>query len=714
EPPPEPEPLDNLLRIDGEFCTEPSADLVFPVKVIYVIDQSTSLQCTDSQNIRFEALNSSIDQLRRQPNTSFGFIGFSSWSRLQNFTRNRDDIARFTDPAGGLGPATDYQGALATAIGMIERDMVEIGPALRARTRYQVNFVSDGVPTPRCNPGCEDTISACADGNDNDGDGQVDGADEDCTDITNNALHPDNTFPVCNTDREIPEGEYVDMDGICPEYNQPTQILQRVQELMSLAEIYSAGGVTLNTVLLFSPQDVVEGVCPGALQDFGFDRTQARSLLQAMSDEGNGTYRDVNLASGDGQFLSFDITTIKAEQTLYSLAAFNRHAASTPEGLLPDSDRDGIADEVEAAELTDRDLSDSDDDRYSDLFELRNRNQGFEPADGRIPAISCSDERDGDGDGLRDCEEQFLGTSLLQPDTDGDTIDDRTELIQGTDPLVADGLADLDFDGVLNLDEIKGGTNPVEPDEDRYRVSRILYDVVDRGLISFNESDDEEDAEERHCYDFNVSRIPLVITPLNRERGLNRVVLQVFEGPAQVSGVPGEVKLACFEAFYQGGTVKNPESGVIDVTQNALDTTRDTVQRELDQVVACPWFGDGDDSEGSPQEVDRTRGDLEEMVDACMPIKIQLGNRLFRRDELLALTQRLVRGDLTPRIPDQAWELFTPIQEFDPEVDCFRPWEFDRLSQFLVEAEAACAACAATDDVMTDTAQEGDNNGNGG
>ena len=34
----------------------------------------------------------------------------------------------------------------------------------------------------------------------------------------------------------------------------------------------------------------------------------------------------------------------------------------------------------------------------------------------------------------------------------------------GLNPLEADALTDLDFDGVLNAEEVRGGTNPLRPD----------------------------------------------------------------------------------------------------------------------------------------------------------------------------------------------------------------------------------------------------------
>ena len=109
--PPAPPPVsDNLVRVAGTVCTEPADISPFPVKLLFALDQSSSLQCTDSNQNRFSAVNQLIDDLYPLPNAFFGFVGFSSWSKKQQFTRNPDEIRPFTDPGQGLGPATDYRG----------------------------------------------------------------------------------------------------------------------------------------------------------------------------------------------------------------------------------------------------------------------------------------------------------------------------------------------------------------------------------------------------------------------------------------------------------------------------------------------------------------------------------------------------------------------------------------------------------------------------
>lgn len=666
-----PEEFDNLLQIEGTFCTEPSGQITFPVKVLYILDQSASLQCLDSESRRFEALNSSINQLRRQPNTQFAFIGFSSWVRQQGFTRSLDAIAPFLDPAGGLGPATDYQGALATAVRMLERDMLDSDPMERARTRYIINFVSDGVPEPRCTAGCD------------------------------SSRPPDSLYGVCNTTRNIPEGEYVELTP-CQPYNQPEQIVRRVEEVLALKDIYGAGSVTMNTILLFSPTEVVEAICPGAAEQFGYDRGEASRLLRIMAQTGGGVFRDVNLALANDDYLRVDVASIKAEYTLANLFAFNRNARRTRDGLLPDSDGDGLPDALEIELGTDPYARDTDGDGYSDFFEHRFRSEGFDPRNPRAPAIVCGDSRDRDGDGLAVCEEEYLGTNPLNPDSDGDGVPDGIEFILGTDPLVSDMAMDPDFDGLLNIDEIRAGTDPMAEDEATYRSERVLTTIHDRGLMEI-ENPRNNRIEERRCYDFDLRRVGMAVTTLPREPGLNRVMIHTHERLAELGGNTGISKAACFESIYNGPRMKNPESGRIDVSQDALDIVHDRYYAQLNALATCPFFGFDPPAEEGGEEGDEevrlpTRDELESAVTKCMPGRIRLDNQLFTRDQIFELFDRHIDSDARLRLPEQAHRLFVPLANLNTNRDCFRPWELERFQRFLDDLEEACGTCVVPDE----------------
>ncbi len=97
---------------------------------------------------------------------------------------------------------------------------------------------------------------------------------------------------------------------------------------------------------------------------------------------------------------------------------------------------------------------DYDGDGLDDRDELRN---GTNPA-----------KADTDGDGLSDSDELNRGTDPNNADTDGDGLSDGAEVALGTDPL----LADSDNDGLSDGDEVNvHGTDPLKADTDEDGIS---------------------------------------------------------------------------------------------------------------------------------------------------------------------------------------------------------------------------------------------------
>ena len=680
--PPDLPTLDALLKIEGRYCTEPREAIVFPVKVLFIVDQSASLQCTDPENRRFRAIDDIVNRLRSNPHVSFAVIGFSSWSRELGFTQDRGALDAALDPAGGLGPATDYQGSLATAQRLMESDMLATDPAQRARTRYVVIFVSDGVAEPRCLAGCEDDQNACGNGVDDDGDGQTDAGDSDCTNITDAALHPDSLYGVCNTRQVVPDDVYVDFAGLCPAYNQPNQILFRISELLQIADSYGVGQVTVHTVLLFSPQEVVEARCPGASASFGYNGGQARALLQAMAKEGGGTFRDANLASNDDTSFDFDFSALQSDQGLVDFFARNSNAVRDGDGrLVADSDRDGLSDDDEDVRGTDPTKRDSDGDRYGDLFEVRFAEAGFDPNDPGLPAAPCDDGADLDGDGLGACEEDFLGTRPRAADSDGDGMPDGIELALGSDPVVADSSRDLDFDEVDNGEELRSGTQPRVADAALYRTSRIRYGISDKGVIAVTR---DGQTAERRCYDFTVSDIPLAAPLRAEERGLNRIILTAFERPMLLAGTDARVNVACVEAIYQGPTEKEPASGLIDLSPEAWAATRKRIYDEVAALVRCDPDSPGADA--------YRRDDINRIIDACLPPRVTIDNTLYQLDAVKELVRVSLNSELKMRLPDEPSALFGPIESFDPATACYRPKALRQLEAILQLLRDECVA----------------------
>lgn len=155
--------------------------------------------------------------------------------------------------------------------------------------------------------------------------------------------------------------------------------------------------------------------------------------------------------------------------------------------LVADTDEDGVKDGIEKTDGTDPLKSDTDKDGISD---------GDEKADGTNPLKLDSDDdgindgeektnktnplnADSDEDGISDGDEAADGTNPLQADTDGDGVTDGQEKSDNTHPIDSCSLIlnsqtlapqaawttlDCDGDGVNNINEINAGTDPLVAD----------------------------------------------------------------------------------------------------------------------------------------------------------------------------------------------------------------------------------------------------------
>src|SRR5688572_2240168 len=161
--------VDNLLEIRGQVCTDPPAETDFPVKILFIIDGSGSMQFIDNPTYRALAVEETILRLRSNPAVSFAVIRFNESDVVltkPGVSIEADDpygadlSGAFTqDPVvlqqavQGLRVAdsvTDYQGALSTAYRILLQDMLAESEAQLARTKYVILWLSDGDPFPEC------------------------------------------------------------------------------------------------------------------------------------------------------------------------------------------------------------------------------------------------------------------------------------------------------------------------------------------------------------------------------------------------------------------------------------------------------------------------------------------------------------------------------------------------------------------------------------
>jgi len=580
--------LDNHLTLTGRVCTQPPDPSGFPVKVVFLVDQSGSMCISDppgSQGApglceqlvamgivppnlttpaRVRAIEALLTQFQDEitnqgANISVAIVPYAT--NVQNPYPSVGSAQGFGTPfglegylgalQGQLGKGTDYQGGVAYAYNIIAGDIAVTAannPQLLPRTRYVVVWLTDGTPYPRCS--AIDNLPQYADPD-----------------------HPyliwaDSVPDYCNTagaaGNDAITGFVVGTDR-----NQNYQIFSYVDQLMSLKSTYNIGDIRLHTVLLFNQAAVaacgticedIYGVYPNtAVADYpAAAHKVAEWLLQQIALLGNGVYQE--FLDGNIQSLglgALDYSSLASRNVLKSLIVQSLRSEPAVTLRKVDSDGDGLPDDADQPYLyAGSELSqfnpDSNQDGFSDRFEVLHQGQGFKPGSPnkdlrgcdptRTATLGCQYFTDSDGDGLTSWEEAYLGTHPNLIDSDGDGIPDGIEVRYGLDPLTSNTGMDSDSDGISDLDEIRGGTDPSTPDRSLYDSSAIQYTFV-----ATPQTDNSV------CYDYSVSGIELVTPPnsVGTTEGFNLFKVWFAEAPeSAVASDYGVWKVACAWAQY--------------------------------------------------------------------------------------------------------------------------------------------------------------------
>lgn len=593
--------VDDRLTISGRVCTERPDRNGFPVKVVFVVDQSGSMCISDppgaqessgfcqmaaaTVNVtgqlvpaRVRALERLLDGFSGQRNVQVALVPFETTVPQSlvvpptGFVRPDDAMLRNTvrGMQSRLGKGTDYQGALAYAYGRIADDInrtLRTAPNLLPRTRYVVVFLTDGVPYPKC--AANDNLTQYADD-----------------------LNPDLTWAdsfgagdFCNLIDPMDRMDVFGMDNI-PSFaggtdrNQNYQLFAYVDQLMELRDQYNIGDVRLHTVLLFNEEAV--RACGPICQDVygqyvrwpgpvpiadgpSAAKRIASWTLQQLASRGNGVYQEFNNFSGIAQLNlgALDYSSLFSRNVMKTL--FVQPLSSEPGELdrVVDSDGDGQPDEIDndfTANTSAFD-PDSDGDGFTDKFEIDRSGDGFkaDARDGRgcdptNPATRNCRPRDAEGDGLSDFAERYLNTWLADNnliDADGDGIPNGIEVRYGLNPVVPQKDLDTDGDTVPDVEEIRLGSHPTRRDREFREKNGLQY--------SFKSQIQTDDSI---CYDFSVSNLQLVTPPLRAgfsRQGFN--LFKVWFGEAPEAGVAsdyGTWRAACAWAQYDPPSVRIP------------------------------------------------------------------------------------------------------------------------------------------------------------
>ncbi|XXF79364.1 VWA domain-containing protein [Myxococcaceae bacterium GXIMD 01537] len=549
-------PVDRSLAFEGRFCSLGANEVVRPIKIVVAMDASQSMNVSDPDGRRAEALVELLDALPQDPEVFVAVVvfagsttayltkddvtgadGFAQVSRLTPAQRENLSarLLTFTNPDNSPNrDSTDFVKPLADIYSLINNDIARSrqDPAQAqalAQARYSLVFLSDGRPSN-------------------------------------------------DQDDELLRGDAV----------------VRIRELRDLVE-----DVRVNTVHVFNPEQPVSSECnifedaDGGTPDAGgcpmLIINQNADRLERMATLGGGNFRDFR-NNEPINFLDFRFGQVRRAFTMKDFVASNFSAPpGSPVGVA-DSDGDGLTDEEEAAEHTNPNKRDTDGDGYSDGVEVRLRRLGvdFTPNQVALPDGGGLDPGcpvqlrgvDSDCDGLLDCDEQFVGTNAAVQDSDRDGIPDGVEWRGLTEGASGDLDRDPDSDGLTSRAELRMHMHPNQVDTAHLSTDGYRYQL---------EADGPPDEQGRQCYRFRVDNVLLAPTQAEfgdggtvlRGAGYNDLYLSYSMVPADDPTARTLTRAYRVDwVRYPVGGIKSPPDGVIRVAPE-------------DFIPGCPGRPDG-------------------------------------------------------------------------------------------------------------------------
>jgi uncharacterized protein YegL len=515
--PPTVRPLNDKFSVTGQFCTGVPDPSQFPVRILFIVDISGSMSISDPPvtncglpvclSRRGQAV---VDTVKKYPpgdGVAYGLISFASNASILT-----------TGPNGLSGFTTD-ENQILTAVPSFSAIMGQTSYDSALSLAYQMLQADMNELGTSARSRARYEIVFMSDG----------------------APDPDNTGP----------GESL-----------PPDVRTDVLNIASLQTTQQLALISLNTVYINAANTPANQVF------------QASTLMSAMANLANGQYRQVNSNESINLFY-IDFTSFVRTYSLKSFVVSNiteRPVASPTGGTMPavDTDGDGLDDATEALIGTSPFLVDTDGDGFSDFLEYQLRNSGLDPLyPDDANCTEVNDREDTDGDGLLNCEERFIGTSLQLNDTDADGYSDDLEYHNGTNPVIADAQGDDDFDSAPNGFELLNHTDPLRNDAADF--SQIAY------RYSLHELTTDAGHRGESCYSFAVDNITLAPAlsgvPGTAPGGTNTILLHVISTPSDNFDDPGTHRIACIRPQYQSSPeVTNPLTATMDVPPSAFKT----------------------------------------------------------------------------------------------------------------------------------------------
>jgi len=598
--------LADKLTLEGVLCTDNPAFRRFPVKILFIVDSSGIMRETAPLGQHIEAIEGVVNNFLPIANIEVGVIRYDN--RPESLVQvpldvgssgfTRDDAlvdSALSQLRNGAG-ARNFADALSLARSIVTGDAFQADAGPLSRTKYVLVHVTSGSPNPSVpRTRCEDLFDSPP------GNCELAFLDRILRDTRDEVLNlgaaefnfhtvfiepPQVRGPLCDPSTgggTCSPGLLCVQTGGRPDSGRCVEVCDPAAAACSDPGQICAATTLLNGTTLnhcapgeLACFDGVDNDDDGQTMDcadpaYPYDcngqddcepdcRSQCRmeAIGIEMSLATGGRYE--RFAHADQINLSrIDFRSTQQRFLLKEFIAVNRNSLPTEDGLVPDSDADGLSDREEDELGLDPLNPDTDGDFYNDRLEHQFRTLGLDPlAVDTFP--TCDDPFiDSDGDGLRDCEEDLLATDPTLFDTDADGFPDWLEFRMGTNAIFRDGLDDIDIDGAPNGVELRANTDPLSNDA-RVRASLAYrYRNFDLGPTP----------DQRQCYNLRVSNITLLDTrDLGFGAGFNDIEIYFGQVPESDLETFGLYKVALVRVQFLPPDSRNPDTPSLDLAED--------------------------------------------------------------------------------------------------------------------------------------------------
>ena len=640
---------DDELEMSGDYCTREPDTLEFPVRLLFLVDISHSMETSDppdqnGETGREKAVGRTWKRLLEDQaeGIEVGITGFSSTAQPMTggmnapfFTAEPQALTSATDRLGDTARTTNYVNVLGEAYSQLQQEMEGAETESLPLSKYVVIFVSDGIPDTDMSVEREDSNE------------QIIDLVEDLKELADSYDVGEFSFNTAYI-AESPAREDEELlkkmarvgNGRFRSFPSGAELNFLFADLSVLKRAFTLknlAAVNLNTLMNRNQIPEPKRVLKKGYRVKAPDAGDASSFLDAGSYDVAGL--DAASVVGPDTDAS-PFTTEKPRPNPMSFVDLDDSKTVECGEPMVDTDGDGLADLTEQRIGTDPFYSDTDEDGLSDILEYRQSGRELDPTeitdsqcfslheckDDGSGNCQCISDFDGDGtcdcaddpntecmdgaghdcideneDGYCDCRDADGDGRCDYNDRDNDGLHDCEEVFLGTSKKKKD----FDDDGLLDFEEIRANTNPSEGDlQDNYDADSTSNQIEvlsntdpncddaqfrSEAAYRYNLSKADIDGSQS-CYDFRVDNITLVPTMENPDarypgNGWNRILIYSGEVAFDDPTAFATYRIACVMANYY------PEGNYKNPPSGRVKLTKDDFVevRNFDPDKHCKW-----------------------------------------------------------------------------------------------------------------------------